>query len=61
MSQPSVVDEATCSSLLLQPRFAVQQTKPDGSVKLRSIDHFSWAPRRQGKVGSVNGHTIMGE
>eukprot|EP00973_Karenia_brevis_P049391 6852217-Karenia_brevis.AAC.1 len=31
MSQPSVVDEATCSSLLLQPRFAVQQTKPDGS------------------------------
>ena len=30
--------------LLLHPRFAVQQAKPDGSVKVRAVDNFSWSP-----------------
>ena len=61
MSKPKVFDLNTCDSLLLQPRFAVEQSKPDGSVKLRSIHHFSWAPGSQGRDGSVNGHTAMEE
>lgn len=61
MSKPEVIDLSTCDSLLFQPRFAVEQSKPDGSIKLRSIDHFSWAPGRQGRDGSVNGHTAMEE
>ena len=28
---------------LLHPRFAVAQWRQDGSVKIRDVDHFSWA------------------
>jgi hypothetical protein len=52
----------------LVPRFSVEQgVKPDGSVKIRAVDHFSWsAPdadvvgkkrtRKEVKAQSVNGH-----
>ena len=55
----------------LVPRFAVEQgVKPDGSAKIRAIDHFSWsAPdaatagmkrtRKVIKAHSVNGHYTM--
>lgn len=45
---------AVVSGCVLQPRFAVSQARPDGSVKLRAVDHFSWSDKK-GKAGSVNG------
>lgn len=51
---------------LLCARFGVEQTKPDGRVKVRPIDNFSWSmidggSKREVKEWSVNGHTIAGE
>ena len=49
------------SHLLLNPRFAISQQKLDGSVKLRAIDHESWAPDDEGKEGSLNGFTSVAD
>ena len=51
----------------LVPRFAVEQgVQPDGTKKLRAVDHYSWSPRRgrrrtraQMRAESVNGHYEM--
>ena len=48
-------------SALLLPRFAVQQVKVDGTVKYRAIDHGSWAPGKEGRQESVNGHTSIAD
>lgn len=61
MSAPEVWAEGEQLDMLVQPRFVVEQTKEDGSRKLRSIDHFSWSADRQGKAGSVNGHVSPAE
>ncbi len=51
--------------VLLAPRFGVARgTKPDGSAKVRAVDHFSWSQaegkkkrkRSEVKSASVNGH-----
>lgn len=41
---------------LLHPRFAAENVKPDGSIKVRPVDHFSWSAFGEKKEGSVNGH-----
>ena len=57
---------------LLHPRFAAAQEKPDGSVKVRPIDNFSWsavrptgmgqlARKRKIKAASLNGHCLPSE
>ena len=57
-----------CCKVLLVPRFAVEQgLRPDGSTKIRAVDHFSWSAsytgkrrsRRTTKQHSVNGHYTM--
>ena len=49
------------------PRFGVDQgQKPDGTKKIRAVDHFSWShvkgkrkrKRSEIKSGSVNGHYV---
>ena len=43
---------------------ACVQERTDGSVKVRAVDHFSWAPGRnrwRSKAASVNGHTHVRE
>ncbi len=65
------ISEVDC---LLSPRFAVEQAKPDGSMKLRAVDNFSWAARWEADGGaaarpskkelkemSVNGHVLPKE
>ena len=42
MSQPVELREFDHENILLQPRFAVTQTRLDGSSKTRAVDHFSW-------------------
>ena len=51
--------------VLCCPRFGVVQgVRPDGTTKLRAVDHFSWScaggrkkrKRREIKCNSVNGH-----
>ena len=74
MSEPRPVDEADLGTVLLNPRFAVEQLKEDGSTKVRAIDHLSWSPgwrseaspterptKRARKEESVNGHTAPAE
>ena len=60
MSAPAVWDgkDDTC---LFHPRFAASQTKPNGSIKLRAVDNFSWSPSDRGKEDSTNGFTVMQE
>ena len=47
----------TCSldETLLHPRFAVENVRADGSVKVRPVDNFSWSAFGEKKDGSVNG------
>ena len=59
MSVPLVWDGGKMEGWLVQPRFAVEQTRNDGSKKYRAVDHFSWSSDN-GKDGSVNGHTTPG-
>lgn len=61
MSMPAVWNEGEQLNILVQPRFVVEQTRTNGTVKLRSIDHFSWSPKNQGKACSVNGHISAAE
>ena len=46
------------ANVLLAPRFGIEQHKADGRVKVRPIDHFSWASvgrnKREQKAYSVN-------
>ena len=74
MTPPVPITEAGAIDCLLSPRFAVEQAKPDGSIKLRAVDNFSWADgnrceaavtarpsKRARKELSVNGHTMPKE
>jgi len=62
MSAPERLHSCNLQGWLLQPRFAVEQLKPDGSKKHRAVDNFSWCygSSRQ-KESSVNGHTAPAE
>ena len=74
MSTPLPVHDISEVDCLLSPRFAVEQAKPDGSMTLRAVDHFSWAARWEADGGaaarpskkelkemSVNGHVLPKE
>ena len=43
MSWPVPAAGVEVGEMLLHPRFAVEQTRADGSIKLRAIDHLSWS------------------
>jgi len=67
MSEPVKANDIDTSQMLCCPRFGVAQgIKPDGSEKVRAVDHFSWShsngqkkrKRRVVKSDSVNGHFI---
>ena len=51
----------------LHPRFGIEQGKrPDGTLKIRSVDHFSWVAgqrrcKKRRKAASVNGHCVLTE
>ena len=61
MSEPRPLGEQVPTDVRLQPRFGVPQCRPDGSVKLRAVDHFSWAATRKRLRDSVNGCTRPAE
>ena len=65
MSKPGPYQAEEWKDVLLHPRFAVTQTREDGSVKVRPIDNFSWSSgagsRVEAKAGSVNGHVCPSE
>ena len=61
MSWPTPIDSSVVESTLLHPRFVVAREKPDGSVKLRAVDHLSWSPDRFDDGDSVNGFTTVAE
>ena len=61
MSEPVELGPDTVGSCLLQPRFAVEQHKLDGSLELRAVDHFSWSDTENGRDSSVNGYTQVHE
>eukprot|EP00973_Karenia_brevis_P078150 10853323-Karenia_brevis.AAC.1 len=56
MTCPVEARDSEANGCLLHPRFSVEQTKPDGSLKKRPIDNFSFSVGGDGKAGSVNGH-----
>lgn len=59
MAHPRIIQHASDVDFLLTPRFAVVQPKPDGSVKTRPVDNFSWsssgASKKKRKLASING------
>ena len=72
MTMPTQASEAELGEVLLHPRFAVVQDRPDGSVKVRPVDNFSWsvapkerlgklARKRKLKEASLNGHCVPQE
>lgn len=74
MTEPIIVDCELPDDTLFHPRFAVEQTKTDGSLKYRAVDNLSWAAkpvkaaRDAGrshkfatKLNSVNGHVFPSE
>ena len=65
MSVPKKADADIMGKVLCCPRFGVEQgVRPDGTKKLRAVDHFSWSQsggqkkrkRREIKWNSINGH-----
>ena len=71
MSEPVHANSIDWSSVRLVPRFGVEQgLKPDGSAKIRAVDHMSWSAshgqkrkrkRSQIKEESINGHCVVPE
>ena len=57
LSPPVEAQGCFYDQALLHPRFAVAEELPDGSVKRRGVDHFSWSAGGAGKEASVNGAT----
>ena len=56
-----VLQACDLKQTLLHPRFAVENVKPDGAVKVRPVDHFSWSAFGKKKEDSVNGHVHPSE
>lgn len=61
MSVPRAATASLTSELLLHPRFGVSQSRPDGSTKLRVVDHMSWSASKRRRLDSVNGYTFTCE
>eukprot|EP00973_Karenia_brevis_P033532 4623630-Karenia_brevis.AAC.1 len=60
-TQPTPAEPGVERVYVFHPRFVVEQSRADGSRKLRAIDHESWAPSDAGKGASLNGHTMMSD
>ena len=69
MSFPVRAEPGITGKVLCCPRFGVEQgVRPDGTLKLRAVDHFSWShanglrkrKRRDVKWASINGHFTPG-
>ena len=67
MSKPVRTNQVDLHKVRLVPRFGVVQgVKPDGSAKVRAVDHMSWSmkgnarkrSRKDMKADSVNGHYV---
>ena len=70
MSTPvkaSSFSECGLGKMRLHPRFGIEQgRRPDGTMKIRSVDHFSWVAgqrrcKKRRKAASVNGHCVLTE
>jgi hypothetical protein len=70
LSVPRKADASIMGKVLCCPRFGVEQgVRPDGTKKLRAVDHFSWSysagqkkrKRREIKWSSINGHFTSNE
>jgi len=71
MSEPVHANSIDWSSVRLVPRFGVEQgLKPDGSAKIRAVDHMSWSAshgqkrkRTRGEIKqeSINGQCVLPE
>ena len=74
MTEPVIGGSELLSGVLVHPRFAVEQTKTDGSLKYRAVDNLSWAAEPVNaakdagrshkfatKLNSVNGHVFPTE
>ena len=71
MTQPVPVAEADLTKVRIVPRFAVLQgEKPDGTAKVRAVDHMSWSAsgptrrkrsRKEVKQASINGMCTVPE
>ena len=64
MTSPVPIVTHSVRKCLLCPRFGVQQLKPDGRIKVRAVDNFSWAAvagasKAERKDRSVNGVCIV--
>lgn len=60
ITAPRKVTAEWVPDFLLHPRFGVAQERPDGTQKLRAVDHFSWS--EGGVVAeSVNGYIAPSE
>ena len=55
----SPIEQFPVKSFLLHPRFPVIQSRLDGTLKVRDVDHFSWCAGRSRE--SVNGCTTPSE
>jgi hypothetical protein len=74
MTEPVIGASELPSGVLFHPRFAVEQTRTDGSLKYRAVDNLSWAAepvkaakdagrshKFATKLNSVNGHVFPAE
>ena len=68
MAPPELYDREKCREVHLSPRFCDVRSREDGTLKMRPIDHLSWAGiegphvgKRERKAWSVNGHTALAE
>ena len=74
MAAPAILLGEPPSDILLHPRFTVEQTREDGSLKFRAVDHLSWSSMEPGvmsarvlskkkamRAASVNGFTFPAE
>ena len=63
----ALVKDCGLRNVRLHPSFGIEQgTRPDGSVKVRPVDHYSWhaghrRSKRRRKTASVNGHCLLTE
>ena len=52
MTDPVPVESFDLGRTLLHPRFPNVKVKPDGSTKVRSVDHMSWSAFGHHKAGT---------
>ena len=69
MTAPVDITDDVPQRVLLHPRFGVEQTKEDVTIKLRPVDQLSWVPcgflenpsKKEAKRDSANGYSTSQE